>query len=125
MKIIKYPLQEPYGKFINGAKDFLIEEDYLYEIETSSEIIKINLKKFQTDFASVPRFLHPIIPPIGKYNRATILHDYMYRTCRVGFSRKEADTLFRDLLRKLGVAKMRVFVMYWGVRLFGESSWVE
>lgn len=34
-------------------------------------------KGYVTDFASVPKFLWSILPPLGRHNLAALLHDWM------------------------------------------------
>ena len=73
---------------------------------------------FITDMASVPRLFWILIPPTGRYSKATVIHDWLYTSHQV--SRKDADGIFRRILRESGVAKWRRFTMYWAVRLFGR-----
>jgi hypothetical protein len=76
---------------------------------------------FATDFASVPRAFWRIIPPWGKYNRAAVVHDWIYSENR--FSRKAADWIFLDLMRRLGVSWWKRTVMYRAVRVGGWVTW--
>ncbi|MFI5781468.1 DUF1353 domain-containing protein [Nocardia sp. NPDC051570] len=69
---------------------------------------------FRTDFASVPRVLVWLIPRYGAYTRAAILHDYLCRTAVV--SPKDADGLFRRVLRECGVSLPQRWMMWTGVR---------
>ncbi len=86
---------------------------------------------FVTDFASIPRFAKFLIPKLGRYNKAAVLHDYIYQEHRVDvnehitfvFSRKQADVMFRDAMRDLGVVRWKRTAMYWAVRLFGWPAW--
>ena len=73
---------------------------------------------FETDFASVPRWLWPIFPPRGRWNRAAVMHDYLCRQADV--DRFLADALFRAAMRDLGVPLWRRVAMYYAVRL----AWV-
>lgn len=34
---------------------------------------------FKTDFASIPWGFRNLFPPIGKYSRAAVIHDFLYR----------------------------------------------
>jgi hypothetical protein len=77
---------------------------------------------FSTDFASVPRILWPIFPPQGKWNKAAILHDFLYSTSGK-CSRSLADSLFREAMYQLGVPWWRRNTMYWAVRIFGSPNW--
>lgn len=76
---------------------------------------------FVTDFASSPSQIWWLIPPWGRYGKAAVVHDYLYQTQKR--SRKEADDIFREGMGVLGVEPWRVFLMYWGVRLFGFLAW--
>jgi hypothetical protein len=72
-----------------------------------------------TDFASVPRVFVWFIPRYGRYTKAAILHDYLCSVCvpagRV--SRIEADGIFRQAMRELGVPFLRRWIMWAAVRL--------
>lgn len=80
---------------------------------------------FITDFASIPRIARMIIPKLGLWNKAAVVHDYLYRHDYPGrwFTRREADIVFRDAMRDLGVAKWKIRVMYRAVRMFGWLAW--
>jgi len=76
---------------------------------------------FETDFASVPRLFWRIIPPWGRYSSAAVVHDYLYATASV--TRYEADRIFLDLMKRLGVPFWKRRLMYRAVRLGGWASW--
>lgn len=72
----------------------------------------------RTDFASVPREFVWFIPRYGIYTKAAILHDYL---CRVAvpdgqISRIDADGIFRQAMRELGVPFLRRWIMWAAVR---------
>lgn len=73
----------------------------------------------ETDFASVPILFQWLIPRSGKYTKAAVLHDYLWRVpeAHVGVSRGEADDIFRRCLQELGVPLLRRWIMWAGVRL--------
>lgn len=79
-------------------------------------------KGFNTDFASVPKWLWSFIPSIGNYCEASLVHDYLYT---IGYgNRKKADDLFiKAMLQKEPNKYIRAYVMYYAVRLFGGSRW--
>lgn len=78
---------------------------------------------FITDFASVPKFATWLIPRYGIYTRAAVLHDYLCEMAHAGqFNRRDADGLFRRVLRELGVSGLRRWVMWAAVRL---DSWMS
>jgi hypothetical protein len=71
----------------------------------------------KTDFASVPRVFVWFIPTYGRYTKAAILHDHLCRLAREGrFSRRDADGIFRQAMRTLGVAFLRRWIMWAAVR---------
>lgn len=85
---------------------------------------------FETDWASVPWWADGVVPSFGPYAPATIPHDYLYslggrlpdgRT----FTRKQADDLFLDLLKELGVPWWKRSLMYRAVRTGGGSGWAK
>jgi hypothetical protein len=72
---------------------------------------------FETDFASVPRFFWRLFPPAGRYGKAAVLHDFLYRTGAV--TRRDADHIFFDAMRSLGVRFPTRWLMWLAVRMFG------
>lgn len=80
---------------------------------------------FRSDGASVPRFFwRAIFPPGDAHALAgAILHDYLYRTHPDGWTRVEADRLFREVIRADGVPARRAWLAWIGVRLFGFLAW--
>ena len=85
---------------------------------------------FVTDFASIPRFARMIIPKLGRWNKAAVLHDYLYQNHIVRYknltftvARKQADLIFLDTMKELGVKKWKRLLMFMSVRLFGWLAW--
>lgn len=77
-------------------------------------------KGFVTDFASIPRGLWNIFPPMGKYNGAAIVHDYLYR--RTIWERQTCDQVFEEAMQVLGVNWLSRKLIYRAVRLFGGHA---
>ena len=73
---------------------------------------------FRTDFASVPRVVTWLFPRFGAYTLAAILHDWLVteglRTRAV--TSREADGIFRRVMRESGVPVLRRWLMWAGVR---------
>ena len=80
---------------------------------------------FESDGASVPRFFWRLVcPPLDhRAVRAGVAHDYIYRTHPAGWTKKEADQMFYDLLVSDGVPRFRAYLAYLGVELFGGAAW--
>ena len=80
---------------------------------------------FESDGASVPRFFWRLVFPPGDARAlyAAFVHDYIYRTHPLGWTKTDADKIFEHLLIGGGIAKWRAKLAYWGVCLFGKASW--
>lgn len=73
---------------------------------------------FRTDFATVPRVVVWLVPRFGRYTAAAILHDWLVT---VGIesgvvTTREADGVFRRVMRESGVPVVRRWLMWTGVR---------
>ena len=75
---------------------------------------------FETDFASTPRFFWRIVPPAGKYTKAAVVHDWLYRSGLL--SRREADRVFFLAMTDLGVPWWNRWLMWAAVRLGGAKA---
>jgi len=109
-------------QFIDG-KDWKLIESFEFHVgaKNSDEIIVVN-SGFITDFASIPRIFWSIIGhPTGKYGKAAVVHDFLYRN-GIG-SRKKADLIFLEGMEILKVGWLRRRIMYRMVRLFAFLSW--
>jgi Protein of unknown function (DUF1353) len=72
----------------------------------------------ETDFASVPFPFQWLIPKTGRYNKAAVLHDYLWRHMELtGISRSDADGVFRRALAELDVPFLRRWTMWAAVRV--------
>lgn len=60
--------------------------------------------------------------PRGFVLRASLLHDYLYRTGH-RIDRKYADWLFYKKLIEDKTPKWKAKLMYWAVRLFAKKVW--
>jgi hypothetical protein len=87
----------------------------------------------RTDFASIPRVFVWFVPRYGRYTKAAILHDYLWRKAvpEGQLTRAEADGLLRRAMRELGVPFLRRWIMWAGVRLGaltkadGRKGWLR
>lgn len=81
-----------------------------------------------TDGASIPRLLwrvcgHPLQAP-RVY--AALAHDWLYRNAwRLGVTRKEADEIYRALLRHFGVGAFKAGVEYYALRACGGRNYID
>lgn len=73
-----------------------------------------------TDFASIPRGLRWLIPRVGRHGKAAVLHDWLCEF-RV-IPRKQADKIFLEALKSLGVGLIKRRAMYSGVVAYTKIS---
>ena len=101
---------------------FKVTENFLIKTSLRSFVVP---KGFVTNFATTPEFIHCIYPPRGKYDRATLLHDYFcnpnnrYRVLPEG--KKVADKLFLEIMKADKVNLITRTLFYNLVRLKGEA----
>jgi len=100
--------------------EWQIYKDLTYRDDKLGIMVTV-VKGATTDFASIPRPFWPILPPVGRYSKAAVVHDYCYRNGL--FDRQTADLLFLHAMEELGVAKWKRLVMYNAVRAFGFSAY--
>lgn len=96
---------------------YLVGKKYNPETKTLEEDIITVKPETSTDFASIPWFLWSILPPTGRYGKAAVIHDYLYEY-RLR-PRKEADKIFLNAMKELGVPGWKRNIMYCAVRCFG------
>ncbi|RZU31239.1 DUF1353 domain-containing protein [Blastococcus saxobsidens] len=79
---------------------------------------------FVTDFATVPRVVVWLVPRFGRYTAAAILHDWLVTEGIAGgvVTARQADGIFRRVMRESGVPVVRRWLMWCGVRwgAFGD-----
>jgi len=96
--------------------DYLTCQDMQVTIDGKRYVIP---KNFETDLASIPRFMWPILSPrYSPFVYPSILHDYLYSCGNLG-DRKWADEALYSALRSEGVSKYTAMKFYLGVRVFG------
>lgn len=71
---------------------------------------------FRTDFASVPRPVTWLVPRFGVYTLAAILHDWLVTEGLDAVTARDADGIFRRVMRESGVPVLRRWIMWAGVR---------
>ena len=79
---------------------------------------------FITNFASIPRILWNILPPYGKYGKASVIHDYLYSKAsdHLNISREKADKIFLEAMGVLRVSRFKRYSMYYAVKWFGAEN---
>lgn len=101
---------------------FRIIEEFSYHVGSYNSEEKITVPiGYETDFASIPKFLWSILPPHGKYAKAAVIHDYLYTNAIV--NKRYADDVFNEAMIVLGVNDNLRIIMYNAVKLFGRGNY--
>jgi hypothetical protein len=105
----------------SGWKHWTLEQDF----EEVSKGLHICVPKgFRTDLASVPRIFWSIIPPMGRYSQAAVIHDWLCENPSL-VDRKKADEIFYDLMIKYKTYKWKAKLMYYAVRFYSIISRIK
>jgi len=99
---------------------FAVYENPFEYYTIDNEIVSVPVG-FKTDFASVPWFFRRVVPSTGRYNEATVIHDYLcYLSNKLQYNRRKADRIFYEAMTDLGVNKLKSLIIYFGVRSYTE-----
>lgn len=121
MQTLSYDKEPALSPTLSGEVWVLVED---WHIRINGEPFCIQRGYF-TDGASIPRFLwrvcgHPMSTvrlPIA------IVHDAIYDGTLRGYTRKQADAIFRDALVERGHPKWKASLEYTVLRWFGAKHW--
>ena len=141
-KYSDYPLMKPIkiatkGKgffkmilmWLLGVRHWEIAKDFEYEINKQKFVIPAG---FKFDGASIPKFLHMFLSPVGILLMGGLVHDYAYkyaclkRTDKGGLiivAQKRADEIFRDICIEVNGFYTMNYLAYWSLRLGGFVAW--
>jgi len=113
--------KDPAILMVSGEYSFTVIDGFSYYTDMfgDREIISVP-DGFCTDVASSPKILWSIIPSIGLYTKAAIMHDYLYSSGK--YDRKSCDKMFLEAMKILGVVKVKRELMYLAVRIFGKNK---
>ena len=120
-----YPAVRPTGDSLSGRTVWRLYAAYVVDVP-GFDAIRIP-RGFTTDFASIPRLLHcwfaPSDPAIIP---AAIAHDRLYRLS-AGNTQKatrfHADALFRELMIAKGMGRIKAWLAWAAVRVFGFGAY--
>lgn len=111
-----------------GAHRWLLIDDLVYE----SMMLQGQLivpRGFQTDLASIPRWLWMFAPPVDIYDSAAVLHDGGYGNAlitnkgeRIFLIKFWCDRLFAEACISVGVSGWRTQLMFKAVERFGDPK---
>lgn len=96
-------------------KDWKVREPFSYTARKDTYDVYDGML---TDFASVPRVFVWLLPRYGRYTKAAIVHDYLWREKAANGDMDwiDADGVFRRAMRELRVPFLRRWMMWAAVR---------
>ena len=142
-KYSDYPLMKPLriatkGKgffkmilmWLLGVRHWEIAKDFHYELDGQQFVIPAG---FKFDGASIPKFLHMFLSPVGVLLIGGLVHDYAYKyetllhknkkdTMGV-IKQKKADQIFRDINIEINGFYLMNVLAYWSLRVGGFMAW--
>jgi len=116
--------------WLTGTRHWIVNEDWTYSIDSEQYVIPAG---FQFDGASIPKFLHTWLSPVGVLLMGGLVHDYAYKyetllkvgkTETVGvINQKKADEIFRDINIDNNGFFFLNYLAYWALRVGGFMAW--
>ena len=120
-----------------GVRHWEIKEDFEYVLNGNIYVIPAG---FKFDGASIPKFLHTFLSPVGVLLMGGLVHDYMYKyqaqlvfnknyqvpelpVTTVPVNQKRADQIFRDINIEINGFFLMNYLAYWSLRLGGFMAW--
>lgn len=90
-----------------------------------SDLLKTTLTVpigFVTDFASIPQPLWNVLPPVGGYDEAAVVHDYLFATQPCSWH--TANGVLKEAMKVLHCRWDKILLIYAGVMTpFGYLAW--
>ena len=112
------------------TRKWIIVKDYHYRIDGEDLVIPTG---FTFDGASVPKFLHAWLSPMGVLLVGGLIHDYGYKyqtlLCKgkkksIGTkTQKELDIIFRDVNIIQNGFRLINYLAYYGLKFGGFAAW--
>ena len=115
--------------WLTGTRHWIVSKDFVFKIDEVEYVIP---KGFKFDGASIPKFLHTWLSPVGVLLMGGLVHDYAYKyqtLKRKGkgtygiLTQKEADVIFRDINIEINGFHFLNYLAYWALRLGGFVAW--
>lgn len=115
--------QSPLVVQYEDGRNWVVYEPFTY---CSPRVCITIPKGFETDFASIPHMLWRWMQPTDKaIGKPSIVHDWIYRTPSMPFTRAQADNELREAMACVGAPAWKRQAVYWAVRMGGGRSFQE
>ena len=105
-------------KLLPSGKDVMLIADFEVTVLGYHIVAKTG---FISDLTSSPWWAKPIVPTMGLYSPAAVIHDNTYQFKK--YARKVCDKIFLQMMKDLGVKKWRRNLMYLAVRVGGKKGY--
>ena len=114
--------------WILGTRHWEIANDFEYELNGTKYVIPAG---FKFDGASIPKFLHTFLSPVGVLLLGGLVHDYAYKYAALQpkkgalllLDQKKSDEIFRDINIEINGFYFMNYLAYWSLRLGGFMAW--
>ena len=111
-----------------GTRHWEIANDFEYELNGTKYVIPAG---FKFDGASIPKFLHTFLSPVGVLLLGGLVHDYAYKYAALKpkkgavllLDQKKSDEIFRDINIEINGFYFMNYLAYWSLRLGGFMAW--
>ena len=112
----------PTSKYSGMRRIFRLTQPYLIVIREQPEnTVHLQIPAgYETDLASIPIILQPIMGTSSRYAEAAVVHDWL---CDHDWPPFLANAIMRCMLEVLGHSTWRRVSIFWAIQLFGYGSW--
>jgi hypothetical protein len=146
VKIRGSSLPNPVISWDQGNRIWILEEHVHVGIQVKDQSDPYQLHipdKFTFDLATIPRLLWVLLAPFELSIIAPLVHDFLYENkgnlyldethqisskktdIPIKISRLETDRIFLEHMKQEGVGKIKRYLSYYGVRMFGNKYWKQ
>ena len=115
--------------WILGTRHWEIAKDFEYELNGKKYVIPSG---FKFDGASIPKFLHTFLWPVGVLLLGGLVHDYAYKYATLqlvegkkgkSLDQKQSDQIFRDINIEVNGFYSMNYLAYYALRIGGFLAW--
>ena len=115
--------------WILGTRHWEIAQDFEYELNGKKYVIPSG---FKFDGASIPKFLHTFLSPVGVLLLGGLVHDYAYKYATLqlvegkkgkSLDQKQSDQIFRDINIEVNGFYSMNYLAYYALRIGGFLAW--
>ena len=114
-----------YVECLDDGRHYRLLAEFDFASEALERIVRVPAG-FVTDFASIPRVLWAILPPTGRWSKASVLHDDAYQHPEMitpPITRLQADRLLLEGMEALSVPAIARWCIFAGIRIGGRVAW--